>query len=184
MKPPTSRDPQGPKDKGPQLLTDRIRATEVRLISDEQQYGVVSRKEAEALARETGLDLIVMSLDSSPPVVRLMDYGKYKYEKDRKDREARKKQHVIDVKEVKMGVRIDKHDFEIKAKHAQEFLSHGDKVKCSIRLRGREIQHADLAMELANRFITFLAESGTPETFPKMEGRTITLVLAPLKKKN
>ena len=125
-----------------------------------------------------------MSLDSSPPVVRMMDYGKFKYEKDRKDREARKKQHVIEVKEVKMGIRIDKHDFEIKVAHAHSFLSAGDKVKCTVRMRGREVQHSDIAMGLAKRFIENLQEVGTPESNPRMEGRTIILVMAPLKKKS
>ena len=182
MRPPINREPRK-EDKGPQLLNHRIKATEVRLVSEEQQYGVVSRQEAEAMAQEQGLDLIIMSLDSSPPVVKMMDYGKYKYEKDRKDRQARKKQHVIEVKEVKMGVRIDKHDFEIKSKRAQSFLQEGDKVKCTIRLRGREMQHSELAFELAKKFIEFLKEDGTPDNNPRLEGRQITVVVSPLKKK-
>lgn len=183
MKPPTSRDQSPARDKGPQILNDRIRATEVRLVSEDQQYGVVSRQEAEALAREQGLDLIIMSLDSSPPVVKMMDYGKYKYEKERKEREARKKQHIIDVKEIKMGVRIDKHDFEIKVHRAQQFLQEGDKVKCTIRMRGREVQHADLARELARKFVENSKEYGTPEFEPKQEGRNVIFVMVPLKKK-
>lgn len=184
MRPPNSRQPFNKEsDKGPQLLTDRIKASEVRLVSEDQQYGVVSRQEAIKLAEESGLDLIIVSLDSSPPVVRMMDYGKFKYEKERKERIAKKKQHVIEVKEVKMGVRIDKHDFEIKAVRAKNFLEEGDKVKCTIRLKGREMQHAELAFDLANKFIEFLKDHGQTDNAPKLEGRQITLVLSPLKKK-
>ena len=184
MRPPNSRQPfNKEQDKGPQLLTDRIKASEVRLVSEEQQYGVVSRQEAITLAQEAGLDLIVISLDSSPPVVRMMDYGKFKYEKERKERQAKKKQHVIEVKEIKMGVRIDTHDFDIMAARAKVFLEDGDKVKCTIRMRGREMQHAELAFDLARKFIEFLTEVGQPDMKPKLEGRQITLIMAPLKKK-
>ena len=181
MRPPDTRNNQD--QKGPQILTDRIKATEVRLLSEDEAFGIVSRAEAEKMSKETGLDLIIMSLDSSPPVVKLMDYGKYKYEKERKDREARKKQHVIEIKEVKMTVRIDKHDLEVKVNNAIRFLNEGDKVKCTIRLKGREVQHTNLALELAKKFAEMVSDAGTPESFPKVEGRNITLVVAPGKKK-
>ena len=180
---PTDTRPNNQDQKGPQILTDRIKASEVRLLSDDESYGIVSRAEAEKLSKETGLDLIIMSLDSSPPVVKLMDYGKYKYEKERKEREARKKQHVIEIKEVKMTVRIDKHDLEVKVNNAHRFLEDGNKVKCTIRLKGREVQHTDLALELARKFADLTSEYGTPEANPKVEGRNVYLILVPGKKK-
>ncbi len=169
--------------KGPQLLTDKIKAQEVRLVSDDETFGVVSRAEAERIAAERGLDLIVMSLDSSPPVVRLMDFGKFKFEKEKKAREAKKKQHTVDVKEIKMGVRIDTHDYEVKVKRGEGFLEHGHKLKLTIRLRGREVQHPNLAFDLANKFVVDLENFGSVEAPPKMEGRQIILVMSSSKKK-
>jgi translation initiation factor IF-3 len=155
---------------------------EVRLIDGENNT-IISRKEAEALARERGLDLVVMSFDSVPLVVRLVDYGKFKFETDKKNREAKKKQHVVDVKEIKMSVRIDDHDYNTKLNHAQKFLEAGNKVKCSIRLKGRETQHSNLAFDLARKFVVDLQEIGTLEGDIRMEGRTITLHIGPGKKK-
>jgi len=184
MKPPQNPPSRnGESQKGPQLFTDKIRASEVRLISDDEQFGVVPRKEAERLAEERGLDLIVISLESSPPVVRLTDYGKFKFERDKKAREARKKQHTVEVKEIKMGVRIDTHDYDVKTAHSKSFLENGHKVKLSIRLRGREMQHSNLAFDLANRFIVDLSELGSPDAQPKLEGRQINLIISPGKKK-
>lgn len=169
--------------KGPQLLTDKIRAKEVRLVSEDENFGVVSREEAERLAAERGLDLIVMSLDSAPPVVRMMDFGKFKFEKEKKAREAKKKQHTVDIKELKMGVRIDTHDYEVKVRKADAFLKEGHKLKVTIRLRGREMQHTNLAFDLANKFVVDLQDSGYVEAPPKLEGRQITLMISPGKKK-
>ncbi|MCA9789457.1 MAG: translation initiation factor IF-3 [Cyanobacteria bacterium HKST-UBA05] len=172
---PTTR----PQDKGPQLLTDRIKADEVRLIVDDENRGVVSRQEAERIAEEQGLDLIVMSLDSSPPVVRVMDYGRFKFERDKKAKEARKNQHNVEVKEVKMTVRIDKHDYDVKLSRSRKFLEQGHKVKLSIRLKGREMQHANLAHALANRFVEHLGSEAEAEAMPKMEGRQVIVIVAP-----
>jgi translation initiation factor IF-3 len=185
MKPPPNQPPNAANaaSKGPQLLTDKIKASEVRLVSEEEQFGIVTRQEAERMAAELGLDLIVMSLDSSPPVVRMMDFGKYKFEKEKKAREAKKKQHTVDVKEIKMGVRIDKHDYEVKLGKSKEILEHGHKLKVTIRLRGREIQHPNLAFDLANKFVVDLEGHGNAEAPPKLEGRNISLLLTPDKKK-
>ncbi|MCA9807235.1 MAG: translation initiation factor IF-3 [Cyanobacteria bacterium HKST-UBA06] len=172
---PTTR----PQDKGPQLLTDRIKADEVRLIVDDENRGVVSRQEAERIAEEQGLDLIVMSLDSSPPVVRVMDYGRFKFERDKKAKEARKNQHNVEVKEVKMTVRIDKHDYDVKLSRSRKFLEQGHKVKLSIRLKGREMQHANLAHALAKRFVEHLGSEAEAEAMPKMEGRQVIVIVAP-----
>ncbi len=122
-----------------------------------------------------------MSLDSSPPVVRLIDYGKFKFEAEKKAREAKKKQHVIEIKEIKMGIRIDQHDYNVKLGRAKKFLESGDKLKVTIRLKGRETQHADLAFDLANRFILDLEDSGVQEGRTRLEGRTITINMSPKK---
>lgn len=151
---------------------------EVRLIDGESNT-VVSRRDAEMMARERGLDLVVMSFDSAPLVVRLVDYGKFKFEIDKKNREAKKKQHVVEVKEIKMGVRIDSHDYHTKCEHALKFLETGNKVKCSIRMKGRETQHANLAFDLARKFVVDLEEVGTLEGDIRLEGRTITLHISP-----
>ena len=133
----------------------------MRLIDGERNE-VVSREEAEQLAEERGLDLVVMSL---------VDYGKFKFEAEKKAREAKKKQHVIDVKELKMGIRIDNHDYQVKVAHAKKFLSHGDKVKLTIRLKGREMQHSDLAFDLAKKFVVDLTAEGVQEGILRLEGK-------------
>ncbi len=155
---------------------------EVRLIDGEINE-VIPRRDAEALARERGLDLVVMSFDSAPLVVRLVDFGKFKFENDKKAREAKKKQHVVEVKEIKMSVRIDDHDYATKKDHATKFLEAGNKVKCTIRLKGRETQHANLAFALGRKFVVDLQEFGSPEGDIRMEGRTITIIIGPAKKK-
>lgn len=154
----------------------------MRLIDGELNT-IMPRKEAEALARERGLDLVVMSFDSAPLVVRLVDFGKLKFETDKKNREAKKKQHVVEVKEIKMSVRIDDHDYQTKLHHAQKFLEAGNKVKCSIRLKGRETQHSNLAFDLARKFVVDLQDVGSLEGDIRMEGRTITIHIGPAKKK-
>jgi translation initiation factor IF-3 len=169
-----------PATKGPQLLTDKIRAREVRLI-DGDDNRIIPRAEAEMLSRERGLDLLIVSLESDPPVVRLVDYGRFKFEAEKKAREAKRKQHVIEIKEIKMGVRIDDHDYNVKLSHAVKFLQDGNKVKLSIRLKGREIQHSELAIALGKRFIVDCEAYGTLEGQLRMEGRTITINLAPNK---
>jgi translation initiation factor IF-3 len=169
---------QGEKTKGPVFLNPRIRATELRLIQDGDTQ-IVSRQEAERLAEETGLDLLVISLESSPPVVRLIDYGKYKYEQEKKIRIAKKKQHVTEVKEVKMTVRIDDHDYVTKLNNAKRFLEQGDKVKFTLRLKGREIQHHNLGVALAQRFVVDLEEFGSVDGRIATQGRVISCVLSP-----
>ncbi|MEB3287976.1 MAG: translation initiation factor IF-3 [Vampirovibrionales bacterium] len=162
------------------MFTDRIRAAEIRLI-DGDSTEIVSREEAFRRADETGLDLVIVSLESSPPVVRLVDYGKFKFEAEKKAREAKKRQHVIEVKEIKMGVRIDDHDYGVKVAHARKFLQANHKVKLTLRLKGRETQHSELAFALANRFIVDCQDAGTPDNPLRMEGRAITLYMSPVK---
>ena len=150
----------------------------MRLI-DGEFNDVVSREEAERRAKETGNDLLIVSMDSSPIVVRLVDFGKFKYEQEKKQREAKKKQHVTTVKEIKMGVRIDDHDYGTKVNRAKKFLEDTDKVKLTIRLKGREIQHANLAFDLANQFVLDLEEVGVIEGRVRSEGRTISATFNP-----
>ena len=132
------------------------------------------------MADEADLDLVVISPNQAPPVAKILNYGKYKYELEKKAKEAKKKQHVIDIKEVKVRYKIDTHDYEVRLKNIRKFISQGNKVKLVVMLRGREMQHSSLAMDLANRFIADLAaDSIAVEKKPMIEGRNVTTWLAP-----
>ena len=132
------------------------------------------------MAEEADLDLVVISPNQAPPVAKILNYGKYKYELEKKAKEAKKKQHVIDIKEVKVRYKIDTHDYEVRLKSIRKFISQGNKVKLVVMLRGREMQHSSLAMDLANRFITDLADDSISiEKKPMIEGRNVTTWLAP-----
>ena len=132
------------------------------------------------MARERDLDLVVVSANQAPPVAKILDWGKYKYETEKKAKEAKKKQHTVDIKEVKMRYKIDVHDYEVRLKSSKKFLNAGNKVKVVVMLRGREMQHSSLAVELANRFIADLANDPvTVEKKPMVEGRNVTAWLAP-----
>lgn len=132
------------------------------------------------MAEEKDLDLVVVSPNQSPPVAKIMDYGKYKYEADKRAKEAKKKQKVVDVKEVKVRYKIDTHDYEVRIRNIKKFLAQGDKVKIVVMLRGREIQHSNLAFDLANRFLTDLEDvKKTVEKKPAMDGRNVITILAP-----
>lgn len=158
-----------------------IRAREVRLIDDEgQQLGVVAVRDALRLATERGLDLVEVAPTASPVVCRIMDYGRFKYEQDKRDREARKKQHVVEVKELVIKtMNIDDHDLGILAHKADRILQGGDKLKLTMRFRGREIVHAELGREVFKRFVGMLAQVGQVEMEPRVEGRTLNMVMAP-----
>lgn len=138
-------------------------------------------REGLRLAAERDLDLVEVAPNAKPPVCRLMDYGKFKYEQAKREKEARKRQHTVNVKEVRMSSKIDDHDFQVKARAAERFLKAGDKVKVSIRFRGREIVHQDLAREKLKQLADQLSELGVVERRPTMEGRTMTMMLGPLK---
>ncbi len=132
------------------------------------------------MAQEKDLDLVVVSPNQSPPVAKIMDWGKYKYETEKRAKEARKKQHTVDVKEVKMRYKIDTHDYEVRLKSAKKFLTSGNKVKVVVMLRGREMQHSKLALDLATKFLAdFEQGSYTLEKAPALEGRNVVMVLAP-----
>ena len=132
------------------------------------------------MARERDLDLVVVSANQAPPVAKILDWGKYKYEVEKRAKEAKKKQHTVDVKEVKMRYKIDVHDYDVRLKAAKKFIAAGNKVKVVVMLRGREIQHSHLAMDLINKFLAdFENENATVEKKPQLEGRNVVMVLAP-----
>ncbi len=150
----------------------------VRLISpDGEQIGVVSTKEALQRAESYGLDLVEVAPNSKPPVCRIMDFGKYKYEQSKKEKLSKKKQHVITVKEIRLRPRTDEHDLETKLRHARKFLEQKNKVKITILFRGREMAYQDSGMELMQKVITMLEDIGKMESEPKMEGRRMVMVL-------
>jgi translation initiation factor IF-3 len=154
----------------------------VRVISSAgEQMGIMAVEEALAAAESEGLDLVEVAPTARPPVVRIMDYGKYKYEEARKAREARKKQHQIQIKEVKFRPAIETHDFEFKVRHARRFLEEGNKVKATMMFRGRQITHPELGLEVLRSLAEALEDIGKIELQPSMEGRTMIMVLAPKK---
>ena len=162
------------------LLNERIRDREVRLIDDDgTQLGIVPTREALSAARERGLDLFLVQPDASPPVARIMDYGRYKFEQEKRAREAKKKHHIMDVKELKMRYKIEDHDYQVKVKSAQKFLNEGDKIKVLVMLRGREVQHANLATELMERFVGDLKDLAIIDREPRLEGKTVIMILSP-----
>lgn len=163
-------------------INANIRFPKLRVIdADGGQVGIVSKDEALELAEEKGLDLVLVSDTADPPVCRIMDYGKYKFEQEKKAREAKKKQHTSDVKEVKMRYKIDEHDYQVRVRSAERFLKSGDKVKATITFKGREIQHAHLAEELLSRMANDLQEIAEVQQAPKKEGRNMMMMLSPKK---
>ena len=165
-------------------VNERIRIREVRLIDENgEQVGVIPTFDALQMARERGLDLVEVAPNAMPPVCRLMDYGKYRYEQSRKERESRRNQHVVELKEVRIRPKIDDHDLETKGRQAGRFLDGGDKVKVTVLFRGREMAHPDLGRALLDQLADQLRPHGTIEQAPRMEGRTMIMILAPLKAK-
>lgn len=163
-------------------INEAIRDKEVRLIGeDQEQLGIMSAKEAYLLAQEKKLDLVKISPNANPPVCKIMDYGKYKYEQQKKDKEARKRQKAASVKEIRLGLSIDKNDLEIKAKSAVKFIQDGDKVKVSLRFRGRELGYTQQGYEVFAKFTAILDEVAKVENPPKMEGRSMSALYAPKK---
>ena len=163
------------------ILNRNIRAKEVRLIDDEgNNHGVIATSKALLMAEDKGLDLILVSPNQEPPVAKILDYGKYKYETEKRAKEAKKKQHTVDIKEIKVRYKIDIHDYNVKINAIKKFLASGNKVKIVVMLRGREMQHNHLAYDLANRFLTDLeGEKMTIEKKPSMDGRNVITILAP-----
>ncbi len=167
------------RDSGPRV-NGRIRANEVRLIGAEgENVGVVSPERGMQLAEEAGLDLVEISPNASPPVCKIMDFGKFKYETQKRENEARKKQKTIEIKEVKFRPNTDVHDYEVKMRNVFRFLEGGDKVKITLRFRGREMAHQNLGRDLLERVAEDTKEIGKVENFPKMEGRQMVMLIGP-----
>jgi translation initiation factor IF-3 len=168
-----------PSKDGPRVNED-IHARTILLIGEDgHKFGPLGIDEARAIAEEQGFDLVEVSPEAKPPVVKLMDYGKFKYEQQKKQAEARKKQKVIEIKEIKMRPTIDDHDYDVKMKAMQRFFGEGDKVKVTLRFRGREMAHQHLGMELLRRIQQDTETYAKLEQYPKMEGRQMMMVLAP-----
>src|SRR6195952_5438722 len=162
---------------------ERIRARAIRVIDENgEQLGVMAPFDALKMARERSLDLVEISPNAVPPVCKIQDYGKYLYEKDKSDRAARKKQKIIVIKEVKFSVNVDEHDYVTKKNQAVRFLTEGDKVKASLRFKGRQMAHRDLGYKIINRLILDIGDAGLVEFMPRMEGTTLHAILAPSKK--
>jgi translation initiation factor IF-3 len=167
-----------------QLVNEGIRAREVRLIGQNgDQMGIKSRQEALEIAGRANLDLVLVAPNAKPPVCRIMDYGKFRFEQQKKDKEARKNQKIINLKEVRLSPTIDEHDFNTKLRNAIKFLQKGDKVKASIRFKGRAITHKEIGQRVLDRFSEACQEVATVETKPKMDGRSMFLMLAPKNEK-
>jgi translation initiation factor IF-3 len=167
------------RDTGPRV-NDRIRVPEIRLIgADGENVGVVTPSRAMQLAEEAGLDLVEISPNASPPVCKIMDLGKFKYEQQKREAEARKKQKIIEIKEVKFRPGTDTHDYDVKMRNVMRFLEDGDKVKVTLRFRGREMAHQDLGLDLLNRVRDDVGEAGKVESMPRLEGRQMVMMIAP-----
>jgi translation initiation factor IF-3 len=171
---PQSREPSGPR------INDQIRAREVRLIDEAgQNAGVVSKFDAIARAEAAGLDLVEVSPDADPPVCKILDFGKYKYQEQKKAAEARKHQKIVEIKEIKMRPGIDDHDYDVKMRAIKRFFEEGDKVKLTLRFRGREMAHAQLGMEVLQRVKADTEAIAKVESEPRFEGKQMVMVLAP-----
>jgi translation initiation factor IF-3 len=170
---------QSPTRDGPRV-NEEIRVPQVRLIDQYgEMIGVMSVREALMRAYDAGLDLLEISPNAVPPVVKILDYGKYKYEQQKKANEARKRQKVVEIKEIKVRPNIDDHDYDVKMRQAREFIGEGDKVKVTLRFRGREMAHQDLGLKVLDRIRTEMAEIAKVEQMPRLENRQMIMVLAP-----
>ena len=161
-------------------INEEIRDSEIRLISATgEQLGIMSAAQAQHIADEQGLDLVKISPQAKPPVCKLMDYGKFRFEQGKREKEARKNQHVVEIKEIRMSPGIDVGDFNTKLKNAQKFLADGNRVKVSVRFRGREMAHTDIGRDLLKKFAELCADVATMDKSAKMEGRLMSMFLSP-----
>ncbi|GHU26459.1 translation initiation factor IF-3 [Spirochaetia bacterium] len=165
-------------------LNEQIRVREVRLIRDEgEQQGIMPTVEALALAKAQNLDLVEVAPQANPPVVKIMDYGKFKFENEKKGRDSKKKQKLLKLKEIRMQPKIDDHDIDFKSKHVQEFLAEGNKVKVTVRFKGRELAHTELGLEVLKDVLKRLEGEYVMERSPTMEGRFMSMIVSPKPKK-
>ncbi|BAF69226.1 translation initiation factor IF-3 [Nitratiruptor sp. SB155-2] len=170
------------KKKDQVLLNEQIDAPEVRCVGDDgTQYGIVSRDEALKIAEQKGLDLVLIAPNANPPVCKIMDYGKFKYQQEKKLKEAKKKQTKIEVKEIKLSVKIAQNDIDYKVKHAREFLEKGKHVKFRVFLRGREMAHPEAGVEVLEKIIPLIEDIGVVEKKPHLEGRYVNMLVIPKK---
>lgn len=161
-------------------VNERIRVPQVRLVgTDGELIGILPTRDALAMAQEQGLDLVEVAAKSRPPVCRIMDFGKFKYEQSKKARKAKRKQHTMQLKEIKIRPKIEDHDYQFKLRHAREFLEHRDKVKVTLTYRGREMAHPELGQKLLDKFVNDLMDLANIEQHAKLEGRNMTMVLIP-----
>jgi translation initiation factor IF-3 len=162
------------------MINEEIRDKEVRLIDDDgSMLGIMASKDAQKLAYSKNLDLVKIAPQGVPPVCKIMDYGKYKFELAKKEKEAKKKQKIVDIKEIRVSPVIEDHDFEFKAKNAEKFLQEGDKVKITVRFRGREVNYVTIGENVLEKFAQFLQEVGIVEKKAKLEGKNMTMIIAP-----
>ncbi len=160
-------------------MNERIRVREIRVIDDTgTQLGIMPPQQALTIARQKGLDLVEISASANPPVCRIMDYGRYQYQEQKRSREAKKHQKVIEVKEIKFRPKVDEHDYQFKKKHIERFLAEGDKVKATIFFRGREMAHPEIGRRILERLIQDLADIAQPETMPRQEGNQMHTILS------
>jgi translation initiation factor IF-3 len=182
MKEGTIRDHERRPHRGPRI-NQHIRVPEIRVIDvDGEQLGIMTSEEALNIARDKGLDLVEVAPTAQPPVCRIIDYGKYLYDEKKKAQEAKKKQKVIVVKEIKLRPKIEEHDYQVKKRRVDQFLQEGNKVKVTVRFRGREIVHPEMAQKILSRLATEVVNWGKIERAPTMEGRTMVMLLSPVKK--
>ena len=160
-------------------INGQIRVREVRLIRDDGEQGIMPTASALELAREAGMDLVEVAPQAVPPVVKIMDYGKFKFENEKRDRDSRKKQKLLKLKEIRMQPKIDDHDLDFKSKHVREFLSEGNKVKVTVRFRGRELAHTELGLDVLNDVLKRIEGEYMMDKSPAMEGRFMSMVLSP-----
>ena len=166
------------------MLNEAIVAKEVRLIGpDGETLGIMSSQNALELAYDRGMDLVMMAAQATPPVCKIMDYGKFCFDRDKREKEARKKQQTVELKEIQLSCRIDTHDFETKVRHAVRFLTEGNKVRVVMKFKGREMSHQNIGQEVLEKFKDACAEVGTVEKKPVLDGRFLSMVISPVKAK-
>ena len=163
-------------------INEEIKATEVRVIGpDNEQVGVMNIDDARSFAFNNGVDLVLIVPNATPPVCRAIDYGKFCFERDKREKEAKKKQVIVKVKEIQLSCRIEQHDFDTRVNHAKKFLAEGNKVKAVVRFKGREMTHMDLGREVITKFEEACRDAGVAEKKPVLEGRFMSVILSPVK---
>ena len=166
------------------VINEDIKAKEVRVIGEDgEPIGIMTPDAALKIAYDQGYDLVLMAPQAQPPVCRIMDYGKFRFERDKKEKEAKKNQQVVELKEIQLSCRIDTHDFETKVRHAQRFLGDGNKVRVVMRFKGREMSHMAIGQEIMQKFRESCSEKGTVDKAPVLDGRILSMVIAPIKQK-